>query len=454
MDGNGRWAKARGLPRVAGHRRGADAVRRVDPRRRRARHSGADAVRLLDRELDAAGRRGQRPDGPAAPLSAQRARGARPQRRAAARDRRSRPAAPRTSSSDIADAEQRTRANTRIDVNICINYGARDEIVQATAQPRAQGRGRRASPPSRSTRTLFERELLTAGMPDPDLLIRTSGEQRISNFLLWQCAYAELVFVDTLWPDFGKEHLEQRDRRVPPPRAALWRRRQLAPAAPPRASAGCCCGSCRPSSWGRCCWRRSGSAFPGSTCVAAIARRSWSANGIRLTPRPAGRPRRSPSLYSIGALLALLWLRHQPALRPRDDDLDPGLRLGDRHRRLLRRPLAGGAKLAPSHQPEQDLVGTGRRHVLRRPSSAPLCGLVFDAGATLVLAVIGVAIAVVAQAGDLLESAAKRDAGVKDSGQSHPGPWRRARPGRRADRRPGADRRDRGSLTGGDWPWA
>jgi len=56
---------------------------------------------------------------------------------------------------------------------------------------------------------LFERELLTAGVPDPDLLIRTSGEQRISNFMLWQCAYAELVFVDTLWPDFGKEHLEQ-----------------------------------------------------------------------------------------------------------------------------------------------------------------------------------------------------------------------------------------------------
>ena len=55
----------------------------------------------------------------------------------------------------------------------------------------------------------FERELLTAGVPDPDLLIRTSGEQRISNFMLWQCAYAELVFVDTLWPDFGKEHLEQ-----------------------------------------------------------------------------------------------------------------------------------------------------------------------------------------------------------------------------------------------------
>ena len=63
--------------------------------------------------------------------------------------------------------------------------------------------------PERIDEGLFERELLTAGVPDPDLLIRTSGEQRISNFLLWQCAYAELVFVDTLWPDFGKEHLER-----------------------------------------------------------------------------------------------------------------------------------------------------------------------------------------------------------------------------------------------------
>jgi undecaprenyl diphosphate synthase len=120
---------------------------------------------------------------------------------------------------DIADAEQQTRSNTRIDVNICINYGSRDEIVRATrslAQKVAAGE----IAPEKIDENLFERELLTAGVPDPDLLIRTSGEQRISNFLLWQCAYAELVFVDTLWPDFGKEHLERaivefrrRDRR-------------------------------------------------------------------------------------------------------------------------------------------------------------------------------------------------------------------------------------------------
>jgi undecaprenyl diphosphate synthase len=109
---------------------------------------------------------------------------------------------------DIADAETMTVGNTRIDVNICINYGSRDEILRATrslAQQVAAGEITASGIDQKS----FERELLTAGLPDPDLLIRTSGEQRISNFLLWQCAYSELVFVDTLWPDFGKEHLEQ-----------------------------------------------------------------------------------------------------------------------------------------------------------------------------------------------------------------------------------------------------
>src|SRR4029079_13862115 len=99
-------------------------------------------------------------------------------------------------------------ANTRIDVNICINYGSRDEIIPATRSlARKVAAGELGA--DKIDEVLFERELLTAGVPDPDLLIRTSGEQRISNFLLWQCAYAELGFVDTLWPDFGKEHLEQ-----------------------------------------------------------------------------------------------------------------------------------------------------------------------------------------------------------------------------------------------------
>src|SRR5260370_23609819 len=109
---------------------------------------------------------------------------------------------------DISDAENMTRGNSRIDVNICINYGARAEILQAIRSLARQVAAGELSA-DRIDEDCFESELLTSGVPDPDLLIRTSGEQRISNFMLWQCAYAELVFVDTLWPDFGKEHLEQ-----------------------------------------------------------------------------------------------------------------------------------------------------------------------------------------------------------------------------------------------------
>jgi len=207
MDGNGRWAKARGLPRVAGHRRGADAVRRVV---RGAGELGIPVLTLfafstenwtrpadevndlmgllrhyLRNELEELHKNGARlrvignRDGLAADIVR-----------------------------DIADAEKMTHANGRIDVNICINYGARDEILQATRNlARRVAAGELAA--EGIDEAHFEQELLTAGVPDPDLLIRTSGEQRISNFLLWQCAYAELVFVDTLWPDFGKDHLEQ-----------------------------------------------------------------------------------------------------------------------------------------------------------------------------------------------------------------------------------------------------
>ena len=207
MDGNGRWAKARGLPRVAGHRRGADAVRRVI---RGAGELGVPILTLfafstenwtrpadevsdlmgllrhyLRHELDELGRNGAK------------------LRVIGDRDRLAKDIV-----GDIADAEARTRANTRIDVNICINYGARDEILRATRNLARKVAAGEVSA-DKIDEASFERELLTAGVPDPDLLIRTSGEQRISNFLLWQCAYAELVFVDTLWPDFDKEHLEK-----------------------------------------------------------------------------------------------------------------------------------------------------------------------------------------------------------------------------------------------------
>jgi undecaprenyl diphosphate synthase len=207
MDGNGRWAKARGLPRVAGHRRGADAVRRVV---RGAGELGIPVLTLFafstenwtrpaDEVNDLMGllRHYLRNE-----LEELHKNGAR------LRVIGNREGLATDIVRDIADAEKMTRANGRIDVNICINYGARDEILQATRSlARRVAAGDLAADGIDEAR--FEQELLTAGVPDPDLLIRTSGEQRISNFLLWQCAYAELVFVDTLWPDFGKENLEQ-----------------------------------------------------------------------------------------------------------------------------------------------------------------------------------------------------------------------------------------------------
>ena len=207
MDGNGRWAKSRGLPRVAGHRRGADAVRQVI---RGAGELGIPVLTLFafstenwtrpaDEVSDLMGllRHYLRNE-----LEELRKNGAR-LRVIGDRDRLA-----KDIQGDILDAEARTRSNARIDVNICINYGARDEILRATRNlARKVSAGELTSDQIDESR--FESELLTAGVPDPDLLIRTSGEQRISNFLLWQCAYAELVFVDTLWPDFGKDHLEQ-----------------------------------------------------------------------------------------------------------------------------------------------------------------------------------------------------------------------------------------------------
>jgi len=206
MDGNGRWAKARGLPRIAGHRRGADAVRRVvrgagelgipvltlfafsTENWARPADEVADLMGLLRHylrsELDELRKNGARlrvignRDGLAGDIVR-----------------------------DIAEAESTTATNTRIDVNICINYGARDEILRATRRLAKRVVAGEIAADS-IDQASFEGELLTAGLPDPDLLIRTSGEQRISNFLLWQCAYSELVFVDTLWPDFGKDHLE------------------------------------------------------------------------------------------------------------------------------------------------------------------------------------------------------------------------------------------------------
>jgi undecaprenyl diphosphate synthase len=107
----------------------------------------------------------------------------------------------------IGESEKTTEANSRLTVVVALNYGSRNEIVQA-ARRLAESAIDGKLLPGDIDESVFSRELTTAGIPDPDLLIRTSGEQRLSNFLLWQSAYTELVFSPVLWPDFGPDDLD------------------------------------------------------------------------------------------------------------------------------------------------------------------------------------------------------------------------------------------------------
>ena len=119
----------------------------------------------------------------------------------------------------IADVERKTAGNTGLQLLVAFNYGGKAEITAATKQIARAVKAGLIDPEDITERTI-QAALYTAGLPDPDLIIRTSGEQRISNFLLWQCAYAEFLFVDNFWPDFTRQTLEsaiasyqQRERR-------------------------------------------------------------------------------------------------------------------------------------------------------------------------------------------------------------------------------------------------
>ena len=207
MDGNGRWAKQRGLPRVAGHRAGAEAVRRT---LRAAAKNGVEVLTLyafssenwrrseeevsdlkgllgyyLERELDSLAKEGVRlhligdyhafgPD-----LSAR-----------------------------LERAIDRLEPNARLTLVVALNYGSRAEIADA-ARKVAEKAVAGSIETSSIDENAIEAELQTHGLPELDLLIRTSGEVRLSNFLLWQAAYAELIFTPTLWPDFGEAEFEQ-----------------------------------------------------------------------------------------------------------------------------------------------------------------------------------------------------------------------------------------------------
>ena len=218
MDGNGRWAKARGLPRTAGHRAGAQSVRRTvaaaielgvsyltlygfsSENWKRPIAEVDELMGLLRRHLQ----------GEIAEFHKERIR----LRVIGQRER-----LPKDIARLIADAEERTADGDRLTLTMAISYGGRQDIVGAARHLAVEAAAGRLAPEAIDEQ-VFARSLLTDGIPDPDLVIRTSGEKRISNFLLWQSAYSEFVFAEKQWPDFGKEDLadaikefRQRDRR-------------------------------------------------------------------------------------------------------------------------------------------------------------------------------------------------------------------------------------------------
>ena len=205
MDGNGRWAKQRGLPRTAGHAAGAEAFRRIanycrtlgveyltvyafsTENWKRSQEEVAGIMKLLRRYLEEALRDMEKNRvrfcffGDLSKLS--------PDLQA------------------LCDRAQRQSEDYDVQVNFCLNYGGRDEIVQAAqrfALDAADGKCR----PEELTEEAFSSYLYSAGVPDPELIIRPSGEKRTSNFLLWQSAYSEYVFMNVLWPDFSPADLD------------------------------------------------------------------------------------------------------------------------------------------------------------------------------------------------------------------------------------------------------
>lgn len=207
MDGNGRWASARGLPRAMGHKAGAEAVRRTIEATARAgvpwltlfAFSSENWQRPADEVQDLTGlmRLYLRSEVGTLAKEGVRLRVIGERERFGEETVRA-----------IAAAEAATAHGTRLNLNVALSYGGRAEIV-AAARDIARRVAAGSLDPEKLTEADFAGRLFTAGMPDPDLIIRTSGEQRLSNFLLWQSAYAELVFQDALWPDYGAPQLAE-----------------------------------------------------------------------------------------------------------------------------------------------------------------------------------------------------------------------------------------------------
>ncbi len=218
MDGNGRWARSRGLSRIEGHRRGKDAVRAVVETARRLgipylslyafstenwnrpREEVSALMGLLQRYLKTELRKMMRNEIRLVAIGNLRK-------------------LPRSVQVALRQNVEATRHNTGMTVILAVSYGGREEIVSA-ARAMAREIEKGLLNPEEITEETVASHLCTTGIPDPDLLIRTSGEMRISNFLLWQIAYSELYVTPTLWPDFGEAeflealaHYQRRERR-------------------------------------------------------------------------------------------------------------------------------------------------------------------------------------------------------------------------------------------------
>jgi undecaprenyl diphosphate synthase len=199
MDGNGRWATRRYLPRVAGHKKGVDALRAC------VRHCGERGVRVLTVFAFSSENWNRPPEEVSGLMELLAVALSREVPQLHAEGVRihfigNRSALSEKVRAGLAQAEAATASNSRLVFNICFNYGGRWDIAQAAAGLAARGEA--------ITEASLDSSMALAHVPDPDLLIRTGGEQRISNFLLWQAAYSELYFSDKLWPDFDEAALD------------------------------------------------------------------------------------------------------------------------------------------------------------------------------------------------------------------------------------------------------
>ncbi len=207
MDGNGRWAQARGLDRVKGHEAGAESVREIT---RACREKGVQALTLYSFSTE----NWKRPESEVSALMSLLERYVMGERREIM-DNGIRLQAigqidrlPVFVRMPLKALMHESRKNTGMVLTLALSYGSRAEIVEATRAIAREVKSGRLSPDAIDDR-VFERHLDTAGLPDPDLLIRTSGELRVSNFLLWQIAYAEMYVTDVMWPDFRRPQLDE-----------------------------------------------------------------------------------------------------------------------------------------------------------------------------------------------------------------------------------------------------